>query len=106
MQVGDRPTEKPKSLEGAVNGFPEWTRRRRNGSPKTLCTKINVPAALNVTQARRIEPLHKRMYHHWYGPRGQREKESALTQHYLDRHTYNNETMPMTLELLKFWFRF
>lgn len=45
-------------------------------------------------------PLHKRMYNHWYGLRGEREEESALTQHYLDRHRFNDETMPMMLELV------
>jgi len=47
-------------------------------------------------------PLHKRMYNHWYGLRGNQEEESALTQHYFENHKYaDGSIMPMKLKLEK-----
>ena len=42
------------------------------------------------------------MYYHWYGLRGQREEESALTQHYLEHHKdADGNILPMNLELVQ-----
>merc|ERR1711966_525263 len=42
-------------------------------------------------------PVHKRVYNHWYGLCRKCEKESALTQHYMDHHPGQE----MSLELVK-----